>query len=776
MLSANIEDCFDQISAYFNGKHTGYFLVVNTNNYDDYQEILLRLQADNQKKCIYASENLQPNGIPDIGSVISKGSHLGENILIGISQTMMLRSKNVLERTIGEILEQSVQGYGVVLLDHCAQILRDYMKKDIRIQNRVILLDDQESQLPQIKLMKEPMVYGVHSSSMELPRMFAYLEKMRDLEAACTVAVVTQLPSTIFQEAVYSVSEAEGIYELLSAQYSDIAGATEKSYGTDVQWGWLAEQLRSHQNFSALICATFGATTNLSIHLSSVIESNDKNQKWLLWLAMKVFDEPNNMYLSKVLKKSEAVDDFEEHFYFEFVDVDADDPNFGRLFQERKRLLQQLPENCTLIAKYCEKLGRRQKDAVYYLTDESDTERYTFMRCFSLYEYSEKEWRRAVSGMSRALTLYMKKFSFDSVNTKLPKDDDAFRQELTQYFEDYKVQKLMNRIDPKFLALVDQYAVSRPYNKLQPRSSIISHMNKKGMRLFFVDALGVEYLAFILAKCEEYGLVADVSIGHCELPSITVKNKEFLQYFSEGNWVKVDALDEIKHHSHIYNYQQCEYPFHLFEELEIIDEQLRNIQSLLMQKSIEKALIVSDHGASRLAVRYGHEVEASIVLDEAGQHSGRCCPTEEDPHLPVAAYEDGFSVLANYERFKGGRKANLEVHGGASLEETLVPVIVLTKKPENLEICFVNPTIILAPHVIPELILYSNIQMQKPRLHIGDEFLDGEFTVDRNHAKFCLPKLKRKGIYQADVYDGETRLSVVLEFRVQKQTREVELF
>ena len=135
----------------------------------------------------------------------------------------------------------------------------------------------------------------------------------------------------------------------------------------------------------------------------------------------------------------------------------------------------------------------------------------------------------------------MKKFSFDSVNTKLPKDDDAFRQELTQYFEDYKVQKLMNRIDPKFLALVDQYAVSRPYNKLQPRSSIISHMNKKGMRLFFVDALGVEYLAFILAKCEEYGLVADVSIGHCELPSITVKNKEFLQYFSEGNWVKVDA-------------------------------------------------------------------------------------------------------------------------------------------------------------------------------------------------------------------------------------------
>ena len=129
-------------------------------------------------------------------------------------------------------------------------------------------------------------------------------------------------------------------------------------------------------------------------------------------------------------------------------------------------------------------------------------------------------------------------------------------------------------------------------------------MDKKKVQCFFFDALGVEYLAFIMAKCEEYDLVSEVAIGRCELPSITAKNKEFLQFFADGDWRKIDGLDEIKHHSQVYDYRKCEYPLHLFEELDVIDEQLRMIQSMLVQGTLEKALIVADHGASRLAVRY----------------------------------------------------------------------------------------------------------------------------------------------------------------------------
>ncbi|MFQ6807190.1 MAG: hypothetical protein ACLRT5_21960 [Lachnospiraceae bacterium] len=101
------------------------------------------------------------------------------------------------------------------------------------------------------------------------------------------------------------------------------------------------------------------------------------------------------------------------------------------------------------------------------------------------------------------------------------------------------------------------------------------------------------------------------------LPS-QLKTKSFCRHFADGDWRKIDDLDEIKHHSQVYDYRKCEYPLHLFEELDVIDEQLRMIQSMLVQGTLEKALIVADHGASRLAVRYGHELNSSIELEESG--------------------------------------------------------------------------------------------------------------------------------------------------------------
>lgn len=720
-----------------------------------------------------------PNGLPDVDAAVSIASGNGNYALVGLSQAQMLRSDSALAAKLDEVLSYPISGYGVVLLDHCEQTLQKFMNRDIRMKNRVVLVDGEVSPLPQIKFAKtvDECVGGQPLS--DIPRLLTYLERLTDMQRQNHPAVTTvsSFPVDMFRNAVYSVTAFEGIYEVLTTKYSDIAGATEKAYGTDVQWSWLASKMSGKSSFSALVCDKFGATANLSAHLSDVWESGDKKLQWLLWLSLKSFGEANNHYLTLILGNCDNVDSFEMHAYLDFADVDISHPEFERYYTERKRLLEQLPENLPLIKKYCDKLGRHQKDEVFYLTDSSTQEKYEFVRCLSLYDFTPMEISCATRSMSKPLHLYMQDFVFDAVNTKLPESDSSFRADLTTYFRDYKLQKLTNRIFPEFLKRVNAYAQSpRPYNKLQPRSSIISHMDKKKVQCFFFDALGVEYLAFIMAKCEEYGLVSEVAIGHCELPSITVKNKEFLQHFVDGDWRKIDDLDEIKHHSQVYDYRKCEYPLHLFEELDVIDEQLRMIQSMLVQGTLEKALIVADHGASRLAVRYGHELNSSIELEESGEHSGRCCPAAEDPNLPFVAYEDGFAVLANYERFKGGRRANVEVHGGASLEEVVVPIITLAKRPDNIELCFVNPVITLKPRVTPELVLYSNIPLSKPRLLIDDDFYDGEFVADKKHARFEISKIKRKGNYSAEVYDGEKNMSVKLEFKAQKQTREVDLF
>lgn len=775
MYCDSIEEGFKQISAYFKGKCTGYALVIDTENIKVYSEIIQRLVADKSKNCSYVSDSCRKNGLPNIEECISDISRVGDYVLIGGSQAMMLKSERDLEEYVDTVLGHAISGHALIVLYYCKRYIEKFEKRDPRITKRTIMFHVEESPLPQIALMKE----NVRNTSFEMKsikHLLCYLEKMTEMQLNehRVIPVNTNFDKKFFSKAMYQVVEAEGIYESLTKQYPEIAGATEKSYGTDEQWKWLDKKMQGKKSLSGVIYEEFGNTSNLEYMIRDIDCQKEPYKNWLCWLAMKSFGT-SNCYLKKVLRNSKNENDFEEHIYLDLADENINAPNFENLYLERKNLLEYIPERLSFIARYCEKLGRYEKNAIYYLTDQSEAEEFEFIRCLCIYDYSEDELCIAAKHFSTALALYLDKFYFDNVNTKVADTDNDLREVLTQYFQEYKIQKVTNRIYSDFEDTVSKFAIDRPYNKLRPRSSIIAQLNKENAELFFFDALGVEYLSFIKAKCEEYDLIIEIAVGHCELPSITEKNKEFIQYFG-GKYRKIDGLDELKHHSQIYDYEKRKEPIHIFRELEIIDAELRRIHSLLIQGAISKAIIASDHGASRLAVIYGRENGSILELDEKAQHSGRCCPTEINPNIPYVAYEDGFAVLANYERFRGGRKANVEVHGGATLEEVVVPVITISRKPENIEYCFTNPIIILKQKDVATLTLYCNVPMNKPRILVNRIFYDGEFVADQKHAKFVMPELKRSREYIAEIYDGDTGLSVSLKFKIQKSMgQEVDL-
>lgn len=776
MYCDSVDESFKQISAYFKGESTGYPLILDTGNVGIYSEIIQRLEADKSKECNYVSDSCQKNGLPNVEACVYDVSGIGDYILIGSSQAMMLKSENALEEHVDSVLGQSISGHALVILCYCKRYIEKFEKRDPRIAGRTILINSEDSPLPKIALMKEDSP-NTSFEMKNIKHLLSYLEKMTEvqLNEHKVIPVRTNFNKNFFSKAVYQVVESDGIYESLAKQYPEIAGATEKNCGTDEQWNWLSGRIQDKKSLSGVIYDEFGITSNLENVLQYIDRQKEPYKHWLCWLAMKSYGT-NNFYLKKVLEHSKNESDFEEHIYLELANEDISNPNFEKLYIERKKLLERIPKHLPLIARYCEKLGKHEKNAVYYLTDRSETEEFEFIRCLCIYDYTEDELYAATKHFSFALDLYLQKFTFDGVNTKVSESDVALRDTLTQYFQEYKVQKITNRIHASFEETINEFAVERPYNKLRPRSSIVSQLDKENAELFFFDALGVEYLSFIKAKCEEYGLIIEMSIGHCELPSITEKNKEFIQYFG-GKYRKIDDLDELKHHSQIYDYEKIKEPVHIFRELEIIDAELRRIQSLLVQENITKAIIVSDHGASRLAVIYGQENDSVLELDEKGKHSGRCCPAEDNPNIPYAAYEEGFAILANYERFRGGRKANVEVHGGATLEEVVVPVITLSRKPENIEYCFTDPIIILKQKDIATLTLYCNVPMNKPRILVGQTFYDGEFVADQKHAKFVMPELKRSREYIAEIYDGDTSLLVSLKFKIQKSMgQEVDLF
>lgn len=172
-----------------------------------------------------------------------------------------------------------------------------------------------------------------------------------------------------------------------------------------------------------------------------------------------------------------------------------------------------------------------------------------------------------------------------------------------------------------------------------------------------------------------------MDIAYVELPTITSINKGFFEKWAGSKKEKEPRLDEIKHKEEGgYFYRPGQAPVHLASELEVIRKSIDRAATELAMHTCKTFVIASDHGASRLAVI--HHQEEKYDTDTKGEHSGRCCKEFADADLPQAICENGYLVLADYGRFKNSRAANVEVHGGASLEEVIVPIITLSLKKQ----------------------------------------------------------------------------------------------
>ena len=232
----------------------------------------------------------------------------------------------------------------------------------------------------------------------------------------------------------------------------------------------------------------------------------------------------------------------------------------------------------------------------------------------------------------------------------------------------------------------------------------------------------------------------------------------------------IKDLDDIKHHGEdSFDYEKEKNPIYLIRELEIIDELLKKIQASIFNGSYEKAIIISDHGASRLAVL--HETENIWSMATSGEHSGRCCPVNELNSKPNAAIEEnGFWVLANYDRFKGGRKANVEVHGGASLEEVAVPIIEITRKQTNIEAFILDSsrviTLAAKEHAAPRI--YVGVKSNSIGIMLNGQYYDALATSEPYIYSVDLADYTRKGTYTFEILNGNDILASGQKFEIKK--------
>lgn len=756
-----MDQCFDRIEAYCQKEITGHPLLVNTENAHDFQCLVKRMQLDGNKTCVFVHDYCG-KGLPQIDALFRDVKKKGCFVVIGLSSYVMLLGKKRAEELMARLQELSVAGHVIVLLSHMKEIRLSRMQQDQHLSYRVLLLEGDPTPLPSIYLASpEENSFG----QLVLPNIQALLEKLEKYDPVggeTSFAVRTSLHKEVFSESMYSIRSSKGIYKELLRAFPVLKGDLEESWGTKEDWERFAQEWKECLSWGALAEKHFGIDAHFSAILEREYEQADTYETWLYWLLLKVQGASEDAYLSYALGKSQHWQDLWEHIFLSLSSLSFQMREFEKYCEGRKRLLEGQAIPATWVSEYQDAIAQKGRDAIWYLFAGTAWEEKMLFQCLADYDYTKEEVMGVLKTHFPDLFAYMKSFTF-TMHQKVP---ERLVSLLTKYFDDYKWQKLMNHLTPDFKAQVNTLAEHRVYNQFPIRSLALSQMKKENTMMYFVDALGVEYLSYISEKCKTYGLLLSIQVVHGELPSITSQNTEFMN----PGVINIKDLDEKKHESQTYNYEKQKIPLHLVAELKAIDGVLQTIRNRLLTKEMKSAIIISDHGATRLAVLNDEEYGAEFIVGESkGQHSGRCCQVEEDPGIPFAAYENGYAVLANYMRFKGSRKADVEVHGGATLEETLVPLLQISLKPKDPMVEFQPALVQLRKKEVGELLLVTNFDMADPYIIVNGKIYRGKLDTHRRRAIIPLPDMKRTHDYMADIYDGDTLLKEQVAFHVKKE-------
>lgn len=364
-------------------------------------------------------------------------------------------------------------------------------------------------------------------------------------------------------------------------------------------------------------------------------------------------------YLQHVYNISATYEKYRRNLFFALIDVK--DEHFDEWYQLRKKVIKNISTHYLQeYIDYLETNSAADGGIIRYLTDNTPQECHAMIR--------------AVQGNAKIPDDFTN--NFPAMNDYLA-DYDFGDKTITEYFRRYKKIKLCNIDDSEFKAHVNELALKRPCNDFETRRAILDKADRSA-KLYWLDALGVEFAGYIQRRASDANIFTKIEIARADLPTLTSQNKYFYEDWGGDKFAKNQRLDELNHSS-----ARDSVPIYICEELAIIDDVIDEIKDSLNNNDCAKVILTSDHGASRLAVMYGRENK--YKMQTVGEHSGRCCPVNDIDEKPnCATEENGYWVLANYDRFSGGRMYSIEVHGGATIEEVLVPVIEFSLSAENI--------------------------------------------------------------------------------------------
>ena len=768
-----IDAAFKKIDRYLKKENIGP-LVVDAQNRNDLDAIVTHYDLP-QNRFIYASDSkfCKTDEFPSMAALMNfleKGTEV--YFVREISSFFHMMGEKELKQALTELLSVNSSGHVVILTYQCEVFLNTIIKGDRRMGERICIVEGEKTEFPQFIFIGKNMsseksgltIYGINK-----------IAGVVESGATGSFVVETEKGKRSFPCSLYAISEMRDAYEILCSE-DCLTVQLSKSIGSEEDWKYVLSEFHAYPSWEQLISAKIGNVHSLEMAIFNYkYKQNDAKWLWLYFIGLKLFGAPKDKYLSAVSKGLDYPANLIRSLFRTILNFDPKDKEFLTLYESRKAILNAIGNPVDEVVNYCQIVLSMEQNAIHYLTDNTLQERELIFRILDRYglDYNKTDLMMILKRVYPDLYEYLLPYNF--------KNDL-----LDNYFQEYKFQKVINKIFPEFMEIVEKQAVLRDYNAiLQPRSSVIESIDTRNSQTFFTDAMGVEYLGFIMSKCHELRLMAKVTVCRSELPSITSRNKEFWETLSSEKYpiITFDKIDKIKHHGEEgYDYSRADrkLPFHLIRELELIGGLLEKIKvALASGSSYSKAILIADHGASRLAVI--HETENLLEMASSGQHSGRCCPKSDVDVKPDNATDaDDFWALANYDRFKGSRRANVEVHGGATLEEVVVPIIELSYLDRAIEVRImpidapatfaVTPEILVSFRKKAAIKIFTTQKLMDVSVRIDGHSYDAKDIGDNFYIVNEMPEIRRAKTYEVDVFACGNMVASALPLRVKKES------
>lgn len=686
----------------------------------------------------------------------SVSNNSGDTFITGLSGFLMLFGESAAKQALKTLITTSISGHVVIITYQCKKYLK-FSDPRISESGRLVIVEGTPDNICNISFIA-PALSNIFADS------YDGIQKIGTAIDSCSnedAYIATTIDKRFFTESAFHISQLNNSYDILINK--DVrTRKVPQSYGSPKQWDYVLQLMGQSGTWNTVITTNFGSESSL-IHALGGYQNFDVEKRWLCYISFLICGVKNNDYLKLALDNTLKFSDLIKNIFRTILDIDWKSDRYQALYKQRKDLINELKKPLPETIDYCKVLSTKGEDEIYYLTDLTQPEKEEVIRWLSSYgvNYSKDELVSILMKVYPDLANYLSSYRYRN-------------KFLDSYFESYKYQKIVNHLLPSFEKVVEEQAIKMDFvTALKARSTYVDKLDTQNSQAFFVDALGVEYLGFIQQKCSEYGLSTNIACAKCELPSLTAFNKEFISTFNASGCPISDIkdLDDIKHHGKdSFDYENEKTPIYLIRELEIIDELLNKIRGSILSGQYSKAIIVSDHGASRLAVL--HETENIWSMETKGEHSGRCCKISEINDKPAFAIEEsGYWVLANYDRFKGSRRANVEVHGGASVEEVAVPIIEITQKVSDIEAFILNESKVLTlgakEHAVIKI--YVGTKSNNISIKLDGNYYDAEETDKPFIYIVELQNYSKKGKFVIDILNGGDVLASAQQFEIEKK-------